>query len=147
MADDHTWTEVPTMIERWKCLHGVDAGGPCAECDREKAATPAWLNGWPRIGGGRSVLIGTAYHCIGCGKFLGTGCVVCPPDGFPNYPTPVWPFQEDLCPVHTERPAPEAAFDSWPPRVADLYARLRNAERALVALQREINDPEVSVPK
>lgn len=68
---------------------------------------------------------------------LGVACVAWPERGLADRSDPVWPFPEAHCPVHT---FPERAqFDSWPPRVADLYARLRNAERALAALQREIS--------
>jgi len=89
--------------------------------EREK-----WLNGWPRIG--NSVLIGTGSHCAGCGKLHGVTCVAFSEGYVPPEKDPEWPFQEEGCPVCAMA---QREFDSWPPRVVDLYRRLRICEAQL----------------
>jgi hypothetical protein len=59
-----------------------------------------WLNGWPRLGNdGSAVLMGTAVHCIGCGRFLGITTVVFPEGWQPPGPDPIWPLSQDDCPI------------------------------------------------
>lgn len=58
-----------------------------------------WLNGWPRMGDGRGVLIGSGVHCVCCGKCFGVTCVAIPEDWEPPGPTPTWPFGESDCPL------------------------------------------------
>lgn len=77
-----------------------------AEAEAERAAVPInptkpqpWLNGWPRLSDGRTVLIGTACHCVCCGKFGGITCVAFPDGWEPPGPDPQWPFDEDDCPL------------------------------------------------
>jgi hypothetical protein len=81
-----------------------------------------WLNGWRRQGG--SVLIGTAYHCAGCGKFLGLGCVAF--DGTPlPEKAPDFPFEEATCPLCELRrlPDPPDAVDKLTERLERLKKR------------------------
>jgi hypothetical protein len=66
--------------------------------DRLRADRP-WLHGWPRMGRGTSVLIGTSVHCVGCGRFHGVTCVVFPDRWEAPGPDPEWPFGEVDCPV------------------------------------------------
>lgn len=65
-----------------------------------------WLNGWPRMG--NNVLLGSAVHCAGCGKFSGVTCVVIPLNWTPPEKDPDWPFEEDTCPIC---PVSESADD------------------------------------
>jgi len=65
--------------------------------ERELSVLP-YLNGWPRISVD-TVMMGTAGHCIGCGRFTGTGAVVFEEGWAPPGPEPIWPFTEDDCPV------------------------------------------------
>jgi hypothetical protein len=60
--------------------------------------TLPWLNGWPRMGL-TGVLIGTATHCIGCGRFNGTTTVAFTEDWVPPGELPTWPFTAESCPV------------------------------------------------
>lgn len=81
-----------------------------------------WLNGWPLlIGDGKTpataVLIGTAVHCIGCGKFHGITCVAFS-DGYVSpEKLPDWPFIPKDCPVcylsEIERNKPPQPKGSW----------------------------------
>jgi hypothetical protein len=60
-----------------------------------------WLHGWPRSGT-TGILIGTATHCIGCGRFTGTTTIAIDDDYIDwaqDRPKPDWPFPEDACPV------------------------------------------------
>lgn len=96
--------------------------------------TPTWLNGWPRVDD--TVLIGTSYHCVGCGQYRSIGCVAFPEGHVWPDALPVWPFEEDTCPVHhkTALIEPEQiSFDTWPPRAVALYKRLVEVERDLAA--------------
>lgn len=56
-----------------------------------------WLNGWPRSD--TTVRIGTAIHCIACGRIHGVVCTAFPPDWEPPGPEPVWPYSEADCPI------------------------------------------------
>jgi hypothetical protein len=56
-----------------------------------------WLHGWPRIGDGTAVLIGTSVHCVGCGYFQGIISVAFDDDWSPPTEQPVWPFGEEDC--------------------------------------------------
>ena len=58
----------------------------------------AWLNGWSRSGD--TVLLGTAVHCAGCGKFNGVATVAFSEGWEPPGMNPAWPFDEADCPVH-----------------------------------------------
>ena len=62
--------------------------------DREQ-----WLNGWPRSGL-YGVMMGSAIHCVGCGKFHGVTTIAITEDH--EWPTndPAWPFDDEHCPVH-----------------------------------------------
>ena len=68
-----------------------------------------WLNGWSRLNG--SVLIGSAAHCAGCGKFHGTTCVVFDNDWAPPEKLPEWPFNEDECPLYKRRDIKEFVIE------------------------------------
>ncbi len=64
-----------------------------------------WLDGAHRTGD--SVEIGNSVFCAGCGKFGGIFSIMIP-EGYdpPPNPAPVWPFDEETCPVHVkETPA------------------------------------------
>lgn len=56
----------------------------------------AWLNGWPHDA--TTVRMGTAIHCIACGRIHGIVCTVFPPDWEPPGPEPDWPYAQDNCP-------------------------------------------------
>ena len=56
-----------------------------------------WLNGWMRQGD--TVLIGSGLHCVGCGFFLGTCCVILSDCAMPSREDPDYPFEQASCPV------------------------------------------------
>jgi hypothetical protein len=60
-------------------------------------ALEIWLHGWPRLG--RSVLLGSAARCVGCGRDQGIVCVALPTGWEPPGPEPEWPFALGDCPV------------------------------------------------
>jgi hypothetical protein len=68
-----------------------------AAVERIRGDDWAWLNGWPRIGED-GVLMGTAVHCLGCGRFLGVTTVAFTEDWRPPGPEPVWPGPQAGCP-------------------------------------------------
>lgn len=59
----------------------------------------AWLHGWPWQDSHAALNMGTAFYCVGCGKFFGTGAVVFPEEWEPPGPEPTWPFPEESCPL------------------------------------------------
>jgi hypothetical protein len=80
---------------------------------------PDWLNGWPQFG--NEVLIGTGFHCVGCGRLRGITSVVYE-DGYEKWaagrPMPVWPQAEGSCTICPDEPpwpdpAPEEPL-AWP---------------------------------
>jgi hypothetical protein len=70
--------------------------------DREK-----WLNGWERTGD--TVAYGNGLHCAGCGRCHGVFTVDLSglPDGYVSPPEPLWPFNEDDCPVCGKKKQPD----------------------------------------
>lgn len=58
-----------------------------------------WLNGWPRINNGQTVMIGSEAHCVCCGRGFGVTCVAFGADWEPPGPEPIWPFGEIDCPL------------------------------------------------
>jgi hypothetical protein len=87
-----------------------------------------WLNGWNRQGD--SVLIGTGYHCAGCGKFLGLGCVAFDGSPLPEK-RPDFPFEEATCPLCAYRRAhdPPDQVDKLTERLERLKKRDKEAKR------------------
>jgi hypothetical protein len=120
-------------------LPARQSGSPGVDPPGERQSREQWLNGWPRLNGGSSVLFGTGIHCAGCGKFFGTTCVSIRDDEIFPDKAPDWPFEEGSCPVcvtsqgFTEQE--KRRFDSWPPRTVDLYKRLKECEHDLNALR------------
>lgn len=83
-----------------------------------------WLNGWHRSGD--SVLIGTGWHCAGCGKFLGLGCVALDDQPWPEK-LPDFPFEEATCPLceYRQAPNPPTAVD----KLTERLERLQKGKR------------------
>ena len=123
------------MGDGWSTHRGAQPISESRESGRTK-----WLNGWPRIGS--SVLIGTATHCAGCGKFQGITCVSFTEGYVPPEKEPDWPFPEDSCPVceASERAIQDALGHS--PRAVELYKRVRQLEAELAALRACANSAE-----
>jgi hypothetical protein len=67
--------------------------------DPARRADQPWLNGWPRLGTGDAVLIGTGMYCVCCGRLRGVTTVAFSADWEPPGPEPVWPFGEADCPL------------------------------------------------
>lgn len=61
-----------------------------------------WLNGWLKEKGNDNILIGTTICCIGCGRHLGTMCVVIDETYQLPHKEPAWPFAQDDCPICTK---------------------------------------------
>lgn len=59
----------------------------------------SWLNGWKR--NGSTVAMGSGIYCAGCGKFLGTFCLVFDPSVVYPEKEPNFPFNTLDCPVHS----------------------------------------------
>lgn len=70
----------------------------------------AWLHGWPRMGLSE-VLIGSAMHCIGCGRLHGIISVVVNTDWTPPSEQPTWPFTPGDCPVCAVGDPPSPVFE------------------------------------
>jgi len=87
-----------------------------------------WLNGWHRHGD--SVLIGTATHCAGCGKFLGLACVIFDGSPLPEK-NPDFPFEAATCPLceYRESPRPPAPVDKLTERLERLRKRDEEAKK------------------
>lgn len=77
--------------------------------DERRAAPESWLNGWPLLSSDATVLIGTAVHCAGCGRFGGIATVALSPGWVPPPNSPEWPFSKQRCPICYMR-------DHWEPR-------------------------------
>lgn len=94
-----SWEE--RMAERAARRAAINAPTPGTRTtdDPARRAARPWLNGWPRIGSGTSVLIGTELHCVCCGRSQGITTVAFPEDWEPPGPDPVWPFGELDCPL------------------------------------------------
>lgn len=58
-----------------------------------------WLNGWRKEKGNDQILVGTSICCIGCGRSLGTVCVVIDETHQCPSKEPDWPFLQNDCPV------------------------------------------------
>lgn len=63
-----------------------------------------WLNGWRRTG--RTVLVGNGIRCAGCGKSRGVATVLFDPDATHPDRDPVWPFDQEDCPICAEHRDP-----------------------------------------
>jgi hypothetical protein len=108
--NEDTWEErmARRAAERREAAAATRAAA-VARRDREREAAVLelvgggwdWLHGWPRIGH-TGVLMGTAVHCLGCGRFHGLACVAFPDDWEPPGPEPDWPFSPDTCPICRE---------------------------------------------
>lgn len=91
--------------------------------ERKDADREHWLNGWRRHGD--SVLMGTAYHCAGCGKFLGLGCVALDGEPWPEK-LPDFPFEEATCPLCAHRRTP---FPDQVDKLTERLERLRDRDK------------------
>lgn len=100
MNTDDSWEARMAERARQRELRKITAPGspPPLRSETMRAPRP-WLNGWPRIGDGRTVLIGTGGHCVCCGRCRGIITVAFPPDWEPPGPDPEWPFGEQDCPL------------------------------------------------
>ncbi len=67
--------------------------------DEQRRVNQPWLHGWPRMGDGTAVLIGSSVHCVGCGYSHGVITVVLDGDWNPPAKLPDWPFGDADCPV------------------------------------------------
>jgi hypothetical protein len=109
IVDERIRAEIACLLDEFERM---DAD----QTDRER-----WLNGWHRHGD--SILIGTGYHCAGCGKFLGLGCVALDGEPWPEK-LPDFPFEEATCPLCENRRTPNP-----PDQVDKLTERLERLRK------------------
>jgi hypothetical protein len=96
VSDEDSWEA--RMAARARARKAEQAKAEVAQAVVLNKQRP-WLNGWPRMSDGRTVLIGAAVHCVCCGRIHGITCVAFPPDWEPPGSSPQWPFDEDDCPL------------------------------------------------